>query len=312
MTLTQYEAFVSACDLGSLRAAGEATGFTQPALSRQIAALERAHGIALLHRRARGVDPTEAGAALLPHARLLVHEAARGREAARAAGGEAARLSVGAVPSATAALVPAALADLRATSGQECALVTALSPRLAGMVLARGLHAAVVTDAPPGLPHDPDLRTTHLVDDEMVVVVPADHALADHVLADHVLAEGATARVATPIAALAGERWIEDNPGSIALLRTLAVRAGFEPRVEHLADDLAAKTGLVAAGLGVALVPGLLLPALRADVAVVRLAEPATRGVYLLTRRDGPDLEGLAAALTRAAESVGKETRART
>ncbi|HEY0949566.1 LysR substrate-binding domain-containing protein, partial [Nocardioides sp.] len=201
-----------------------------------------------------------------------------------------ARLSVGAVPSATAALVPTALADLRGTTGQECALVTALSPRLAGMVLGRGLHAAVVTDAPPGLPHDPDLRAVHLVDDEMVVVLPTDHGLAG--------------RATVPIAALGEERWIEDNPGSIALLRTLAVRAGFEPRVEHLADDLAAKTGLVAAGLGVALVPGLLLPALRADVTVVRLADPATRGVYLLTRRDGPDLEDLAAALGRSVRQL--------
>ncbi|WP_284532371.1 LysR family transcriptional regulator [Nocardioides sp. T2.26MG-1] len=287
MSLTQYRAFVAACDLGSLRAAGAATGFSQPALSRQIAALERSVGVPLLHRQARGVAPTEAGAALLPHARLLIHEAARGQEAARAAEGERAPLLIGSVPSATAALVPHALARLRRSAGLECTVVTALTPRLTGMVQARDLRAAVVTDVPAGLPDDPDLRAAHLADDEMVVIVPADHAVAQ----DSTIA----------IERLSEELWVEDNASSAAVLRRLATRAGFEPRLQHLADDLSAKTGLVAAGLGVALVPGLLVPALRADVAVLRLTEPATRGIYLLTRRDELGLENLADALESAA-----------
>ncbi len=290
MTLTQYEAFVAACDLGSLRAAAEATGFTQPALSRQIAALERSHGRALLHRRARGVEPTEAGTALLPHARLLVHEAARGREAARAAERGLPGLLLGSIPSAAAALVPRAVAHLRETTGRECTVVTALTPRLTGMVQARDLHGAVITDAPPGLPVDADLRAHHLMDDELVVIVPPEQAV------------GAGAPVA--IENLADHTWVEDNPGSASLLRQLASRAGFEPRLHHLADDLLAKTGFVAAGLGIALVPGLLVPALRTDVAVVRLVEPASRGVYLLTRRDRSEADDLVLTLTRSAREL--------
>lgn len=290
VSLTQYRAFVAACDLGSLRAAGEATGFSQPALSRQIAALERSLGVPLLHRQARGVTPTAAGVALLPHARLLIHEAARGQEAARAAEGDRAPLLIGSVPSAAAALVPHAIAHLRRSAGLECTVVTALTPRLTGMVQARDLRAAVVTDVPTGLPDDPDLRAVHLADDEVVVVVPADHPVAG--------------RSTIAIESLSEELWVEDNAPSAAILRRLATRAGFEPRLQHLADDLSAKTGLVAAGLGVALVPGLLVPALRADVAVVRLTAPAARGVYLLTRRDGPDPEGLADALTSSAQRL--------
>lgn len=293
MTLTQYGAFVAACDLGSLRAAGEATGFSQPALSRQIAALERSVGVPLLHRQARGVTPTAAGAALLPHARLLLHEALRGQEAARAAQGHIPTLLLGAVPSATAALVPVALAQLREATGRECTVVTALTTRLAGMVQARGLHAAVVTDTTPGLPDDPDLRAVHLLEDEMVVVVPAGHTAHVH--------------PTVAIETLADEVWIEDNAGSAAMVRRLAARAGFEPRIQHLADDLMAKTGLVAAGLGIALVPGLLVPALRADLAVLRLAEPATRGVYLLTRRDASAADDLASALARSAQQLHRQ-----
>ena len=96
---------------------------------------------------------------------------------------------------------------------------------------------------------------------------------------------------------LSEETWIEDNPGSEIMLRQLAAKAGFEPRIVTLADDLLAKTGMVAAGLGIALVPGVMLPALRADLAVLRLKRPAERGLYLLTRKDRPRQDALVAAL---------------
>jgi DNA-binding transcriptional LysR family regulator len=81
------------------------------------------------------------------------------------------------------------------------------------------------------------------------------------------------------------------------MLRQLAARAGFEPRISMTADDLLAKTGMAAAGLGVAIVPGLLEPSLRADVAVIRLKRPAYRGIYLISRKDRRDLDDLVTAL---------------
>jgi DNA-binding transcriptional LysR family regulator len=151
------------------------------------------------------------------------------------------------------------------------------------MVVSRELDAAVVTDAPPGLPRDPELRATHLGDDEVVVVASSAHPLAGSDPVD--------------IRKLAGETWIEDNVGSEVMLRQLAARAGFEPRISMTADDLLAKTGMAAAGLGVAIVPGLLEPSLRADVAVIRLKRPAYRGIYLISRKDRRDLEELVTAL---------------
>src|SRR5262245_31368178 len=85
MSLTSWNAFVEVCRTGSFRAAAEVTGFTQPGLSRQVVALEREIGTRLLDRGPRGVRPTAAGAALLPHARMVVNEARRGREAAASA-----------------------------------------------------------------------------------------------------------------------------------------------------------------------------------------------------------------------------------
>jgi DNA-binding transcriptional LysR family regulator len=283
VSLTQWNAFVEVCRTGSIRAAAEATGFTQPGLSRQVAALERTLGVRLLDRGARGVTPTAAGAAMLPHARLVVTEARRGAEAARSATDRAPTLVLGAVPSATASLVPGALARLRGRGGPECTVVSRLTGQLAGMVVAREIDAAIVTDAPPGLPREPELRTVHLGDDESVVVAAADHPLAGGERVD--------------VRLLAEETWIEDNVGSEIMVRQLAARAGFEPHISFTADDLIGKTGMAAAGLGVALVPDLLVPSLRPDVAILRLKRPPRRGIYLLSRKDRDGLDELVEAL---------------
>lgn len=273
MSLTQWNAFVEVCRAGTFRAAAEATGFTQPALSRQVAALEQGLGVALFVRGSRGVSPTPAGEALLPHARLVVNEARRGAEAARQARQGQQRLMLGAVPSATASLVPQAIRSLVTSEpGLEWTVISGLTPRLVDMVLGQEIDAAVVTDAPPGLPAAKELHAAHLFDDEMVVVAPPGHDLAD----------------SSPVgmSELAGEVWVEDNAGSETLLRQLAARAGFEPRLHRSADDLPTKTGLVAAGLGVALVPRLLVPSLRSDLVILGLEQSVHRGIYLLTRRD--------------------------
>jgi DNA-binding transcriptional LysR family regulator len=262
-----------------MRAAAASTGFTQPGVSRQIAALEREMGVQLLKRGPRGVAPTPAGAALLPHALLLVSAARQGRSAAQAESVRPAALTIGAVPSAAAALVPAAIKQLQLDGGRDCVVVTGLTPGLADMVIDGELRAAVVTDAPPGLPRHADLRATHVFDDEVAVVLPQGHPLSGRGRVD--------------IRLLVEETWIEDNDGSEVLLRTLGARAGADVRVSRSASDLLAKAGMVAAGLGVALVPGLMLPSLRPDLAVVRLEDPVSRGIFLLTRRDGGDLAQL-------------------
>ena len=295
MSLTQWNAFVEVCRTGSIRAAAEATGFTQPGLSRQVAALEREVGVRLLDRGARGVTPTAAGAALLPHARLVVNEARRGRDAARTATDRPASLVLGAVPSATASLVPQAISRLRESGGPDVTVISRITPQLGPMVVGRELDAAVVTDAPPGLPRDPELRALHLGDDESVVVAAAGHPLAGQDRVD--------------VRLLAGETWIEDNVGSEIMVRQLAARAGFEPRISFTADDLIGKTGMAAAGLGVALVPDLLVPALRPDLAILRLKRPARRGIYLISRKERADLDGLVEALSDPSARMAEDER---
>jgi DNA-binding transcriptional LysR family regulator len=276
MSLTAWRTFVTVCRLGSLSAAADELGYTQSAVSRQIAGLERQAGVPLVERHPRGIRPTAAGEAFRHHAQVAVNEAERAIRAARDAGdGSPARpLAVGATPSLAAGLVPAAMRRLLDENGPlSWTLVPGLTSALYERTVSAELDMAVVTDAPPGLPSDARLERHLLGTDEMVVVVPVGHHLA------------ASGRV--PITALAGETWAEDNEGSAALLRKHAARAGVTARIDLNAADLPGKIALVATGHAIALTPGVLAATLRPDVTTLALVDPPTRGIYaILPGRD--------------------------
>lgn len=151
-----------------------------------------------------------------------------------------------------------------------------LTGQLHRRVIGGDIDLAVVTDAPPGLPHAPQVERRFLGLDRMVVVLPADHPRAG----------------AGPvhIRTLADETWAEDNDGSAALLRRHAARAGVGVRIDLGAADLPGKLALVATGHAIALVPGVLRRALRADVTTVGLVDAPTRGVYTITPYRDPTL----------------------
>lgn len=277
MSLNAWRTFVTVCRLGSLSAAAAELGYTQSAISRQIAGLERQAGTALVERHARGVRPTAAGAAFRHHAQAAVNEAERAIRAAREAGdGSPARpLAVGATPSLAAGVVPAAVRRLLDETGPlPWNLVPGLTAELHERMINAELDIAAVTDAPPGLPSDPRLDRQLLGIDEMVVVLRAGHP------------RSGSGRV--PIQALASETWAEDNEGSAALLRQHAARAGITVRIDLHAADLPGKIALVATGHAIALVPGVLATTLRPDVTTLALVNPPARGIYAVLPRHDP------------------------
>lgn len=291
MALTAWRTFVTVCRLGSLSAAATELGYTQSAVSRQIAGLERQLGVPLVHRHLRGVRPTPAGEVFRRHALATLNEADRALRAIQDVrhGALGRPLAVGATPSLAAGIVPAAIRRLLETAGPvRWNLSPELSPELHERVIAGDLDVAVVTDAPPGLPNDPRVERRFLGLDEMVVVLPVGHPRAG--------------QGPVPIQALADQTWVEDNDGSAALLRQHAARAGVTARIDLTAADLLGKMALVATGHAIALIPGVLTCALRTDVTTVALVDPPTRGIYTITpRRDphpsaAPLLEQLATA----------------
>lgn len=297
--LEAWRSFVEVCRTGSFSAAAAELGFTQSAVSRQIAGLEREAGARLLDRHARGVVPTPAGEAFALHARMVVAEADRAVRSARAAGEAApAHLLIGATPSAAASIVPAALRLLGDDhDGVRWTLRPALTVDLEAMVTSGELDLAVVTDAPPGLRADPQLRREAIGVDEMCVIVAAGHPAAR--------------RERVPLAAFAEDTWVEDNLGSAALLRRHAARADFDPRLDVDAVDLLGKIAMVAAGHAVALVPGLIVASLPRDVIAVRLADPPTRGLYaLLPSTADPPRPLVADVVGHLADALRRRTRA--
>lgn len=266
MDLTALRSFREVCRLGSISAAAQELRYTQGAVSRQIAGLERTLGTTLLERRHRGVRPTSQGKLLLEHAKAILSRVDRATEEVRFAK-QPERLRVGAVPTAAAVLLPTALKDFRATRPDaKVTFVEDVTPALLPMLTDGEIDIAVVTDYPPGLPSASGVELVHLLDDKLRCALPPGHRLAS--------------KSKLQLEDLADEVWVEDYAGAAAVLTTAAARAGFTPRIEIECGGWLGKQAFVAAGFGVTLVPGVLVQALRPDLAIRPLRYPPVRALH--------------------------------
>lgn len=260
---------------GSLSAAARALDYSQPAVSHHIAKLEDELGTALLLREGRGVRLTEAGETLCAHAdEILGRLAVAEEEMAALSGLRAGRVRLGAFPSATATLLPPAIARLRELHpGLELSLVEEEPPEALALLRAGELDLAVVFSYPEADDDaDGDFVAVPLLDDPLVAVLPNDHVHAD--------------AGTLQLELLAEETWIAGCDRCRAHLLHASAEAGFTPRIAFATDDYVAVQSLVAAGVGVALLPGLgLRAARRADVAVLDLAGRPVRSVYAVVPR---------------------------
>lgn len=274
---------------GSLSAAARVLDYTQPAISHQIARLEDELGTPLLLRTGRGVRLTEAGEALVVHADAVLALLATAQdEIAAIAGLRAGRVRLAAFPSASATLVPAAASAVKATHpGITVSLVEAEPPQALSLLRAGEVDLAVAFEYDSG--RESDLTRVPLTEDELFLVLPK--------------APPGGGPVA--IASLREETWIAGCERCRRELLDLAAAAGFEPRIAFATDDYVTVQALVAAGLGVALLPSLALRAARrSDVAVLALAEPARRRISAFTA-GGPRRPPALAAMIDALRDVG-------
>ena len=285
---------------GSLSAAARALGYTQPAISHQIARLEDEVGTALLTRLGRGVQLTDAGVALVEHAdAVLSRLTAAEEDVAAIAGLRAGRVRLAAFPSGSATLMAGALTRLRAEHpGVEVSFAEA-EPEDALPLLRAGELDLVLgfSYAAVGVREGGDVVAVPLLRDPTHAVVPTGHPAAGG---------GPLA-----LAALEGETWIAGCERCRGHLLHVAAAAGFSPRIDFATDDHLTVQSLVAAGLGVSLLPALALcSARRDDVAVVPVAgEPArTVEVVLLTaERRPPAVTATLSALRAAASDLVAE-----
>ncbi|MEU6127392.1 LysR family transcriptional regulator [Streptomyces sp. NPDC047123] len=245
---TRLAALVAVSEAGSITRAAERLGYTVPALSQQLAKLEREAGTALLVRHPRGARLTGAGELLLGHARRVLDEMERARhELARLAGLSGGRLRVGTFQTAGIHLLPPVLtAFRRAHPDVELTVATHEPPSGVAAVAAGEVDLALTHTYEPAdpVPLPAGVSAEPVLVEELVLVAQPGHTLTS-----------GTSRLA--LDELAGQPLISMAPGHPArhgVERALA-RAGATPAVLVETPGYALVCALVSAGLGVAVVP---------------------------------------------------------
>ena len=239
-------------DLGSISAAASVLGYTQSAVSQQLAALEREVGSALVDRSQRPLRATHAGAILRPQVERVLAALAGAEAAVDDLRAGSPRLRLAAFPSALSSFVPAAVRDLRRIHSQLVVQVLQLETQEAIECLRGGDADLAVVHHLPGVavPETAGLQRRRLLVDHLYVVLPERHRLAR--------------RDAVSVADLEAEPLIlprRDTPAGRfrSLVEHLCAQAGFVPRVDYELDDLPAVQAFVAAGIGIVPMHGLTL-----------------------------------------------------
>lgn len=259
---------------GSLSSAAEALSYTQSAISQQIAALEAETGMALLERHPRGVSLTAAGQTLVGHAEGILARLDTAEAALSAiAGLRGGRLRMASFPTAGSTLMPVAIAKFRAAYPDvELTLAEGEPEEIVPRLRAGELDLALLFEFDDEQPLPEDLARSPLLEDPMYLALPREHRLAK--------------KAKLRLSELDGEAWVQTSSSSPCARHVVRCchAAGFEPTVSFESDDYQTVQGLVAAGVGVALIPELALSVVREDIVIRALSpSPPVRQVIAAT-----------------------------
>ena len=293
-------------DEGSFTAAAGSLGYTQPAISQMVRRLEQRTGTVLVERIGRSVRLTEAGAVLARHATpVLAALDAAEEEVAAIAGLRSGRVRLMAFPSASATLVPRALALVKARYPDVSITFTEAEPPESLAALRAGdcdlavAFAHEGTDLGRGEEDLDHFVTTSLLEDEVRLAVPEGHAMAAGDRAD--------------LRTLADEPWIAGCPRCRGHLIQVCHDAGFTPDVAYETEDYVAVMGLVAEGLGVALIPDLILRTVHhPDVVALPMTPASRRTIMAVTTPDLQRVPAVQATLEALIESARTQSKAPT
>ena len=298
----QLRVLKAVAEHGSFSAAADALSYSQPAISQQIAALEKRAATTLVDRGSRGVRLTDAGRALVQHAEVvLARLAAAEAELDAIAGIRGGRVRLASFPTAGASLLPPAVAVFSDRYPDvELTFVEQEPEEAAQMLRAAELEIAIVFEY--GDVNQPEfarlfegIELHHLVDDPMYLALPREHPLAR--------------KQRVRLEDFADETWIQETDAHSwcgGFHAACCEAAGFDPKVGFQSDDYNVVQGLIAAGVGISLVPGLALTNVREDIAIRSLGRhaPARRiaAATLSGRYRSPAVEAMLEILIDVAE----------
>ncbi|MCX5614347.1 LysR family transcriptional regulator [Bombella saccharophila] len=277
MEIRHFRYFVTIAETGNITHAAEKLGMEQPPLSQQIRRLEHTLGVALFRRQARGVSLTEAGRALLPHARLILDLRRQFIEDAHGlARGEKGHLRIGlagAVP-----LLPSIPFAIRQFStiapGVTLSLEESNTPALCEALLS---YRTDITILRPPVPDQANVHVIPLLDEPTLIALPKGHPFTN-------VAEIHLSRLATePLIIFPREL----GPGFFDAILAAYRDAGVTPALGQQAPQIAGTIPLVAAGLGVSIVPQSLHQLHTGGVTFHKIARPAPHAALAIGVRRG-------------------------
>jgi DNA-binding transcriptional LysR family regulator len=273
---------------GSITGAARELGWTQPAVSQHLRALEREAGTALLLRGPTGVELTEPGRVLLARADAVASHLHMAEEELSAIGDlRRGQVRLVAYPTAAATWAPGALARLRRQHPDIDVTLTEMEPPEAIELLERGdadLALVFGYDADPVV-GSRDLRWVQVGAEPVDLVLPPDHPAAD--------------RRRVGMAALRDEPWIAGCDRCREHLMSLCAEAGFVPDIRHVSDDYVVVQNLVAEGLGISMLPRTATTAYRNPDVQVRPSRSWGVRRFGIAHREGAESVPANAALIR-------------
>ncbi|MFD6280986.1 LysR family transcriptional regulator [Streptomyces sp. NPDC060209] len=278
-------------DHGSFSKAAAALRLTPSAVSQHVAVLERSLGAQVVTRSTRGVTLTQAGQIMVGAAEFVAAELEQARQQVERLSTGRVQLTVATFTSGGRYLLPGAVPRFMATHPSTTLHVREGEPEDTLPLVRQGavdLALAYHFDGPLPVGPGPSsgLQWTPILEDPLHVVMPEGHRLAGHQALD--------------IAELAAEPWVLGCLKTEAYLRRYAERAGFEPEVRGTTTDYFFARSLVAAGVGVSLIPSIALVPMVPGLHAVPIKPPTPArsiGVATLGRREHPHVTAFIEAL---------------
>jgi DNA-binding transcriptional LysR family regulator len=287
LDVTRLRVIEALARLGSVTAAAKELHYSQPTVSHHLARLEAETGAQLLQRVGRGIRLTHAGQLLAGRAAEIIGRIdAADAELAAHVGLTAGRVRLAGFSSAIGSLVPAAVAALACKHpGLQISLIDTHPPEALELLRAGAIDVAVIFRYDETEPEPDGVRLHHLLDDPLYLL---------------------STRPRQTLAQLRDATWIAGCERCRSHLLSLCADVGFQPRIGYTSDDMVVMQALVAAGLGVATIPGLALRAHRVKDIVTRKLPGSPRHVYAATYGQPPDPPATAALLAALAEAAAR------
>jgi DNA-binding transcriptional LysR family regulator len=289
LDITRLRVIDAVARCGSVTAAARELHYSQPSVSHHLARLEADTGAQLLQRVGRGIRLTPAGQLLADRAAEIIGRIdAADAELSAHVGLTAGRVRLAAFSSAIGSLLPRAAAALASRHPALQISLTDTHPPEALELLRTGkIEVAIIFRYDETDPEPDGVRLHHLLDDPVYLL---------------------STRRGRTLAALRDATWIAGCERCRSHLLSLCSDEGFEPRIGYTSDDMVVMQALVAAGLGVATLPGLALRAHRAEGVIASELPGSRRHIYAATYGGPPDPPATAAVLSALAEAAASAT----